>query len=109
MKELNKIISVNFKKVNLTLLLFTLVLFSYYIYQTISVSSGNVVLINLKKEFLERKNNLNGLANQYKNRGNFDADLIKETLGMTEIERFDYFIIGPSEFVLIQESPNNTQ
>lgn len=121
------------KKINLFILLFVLVLFGYYIYQTVSISSGNVGLASLKKEFLERKNNLNGVASPHTKRGqaygqlnkvsprygvgasradnpeNFEPDLIKEAFKMAEIERFDYIIIGPSEFALIQENSANSQ
>ena len=97
------------KKINLFILLFVLVLLGYYIYQTVSISSGNVGLASLKKEFLERKNNLNGVASRADNSENFEPDLIKEALKMAEIERFDYIIIGPSEFALIQENSANSQ
>ncbi len=97
------------KKINLFVLLFVLVLFGYYIYQTVSISSGNVGLASLKKEFLERKNNLNGIASRADNPENFKPDLIKKILKMAEIERFDYIIIGPSEFALIQGNSANSQ
>ena len=99
----------NLKRINLLLLSAVLTLFGYYIYQTVSISSGNVGLVNLKKEFLEKKNNLNGFTSRADNPENFEPDLIKEALKMAEIERFDYIIIGPSEFVLIQKNSNNTQ
>lgn len=91
------------KKINLILLFFILFLFGFYIYQTISISSGSVALINLKKEFLERKNNLNNIISQIQNGENFDPTFIKENFQMAEIEKFDYIIIGLSEFALIKE------
>ena len=100
---------INFKRINLLLLSAVLVLFGYYIYQTVSISSGNVGLASLKKEFLERKHNLTGVASRADNSENFEPDLIKEALKMAEIERFDYIIIGPSEFALIQENSANSQ
>ena len=91
----------NVQKINLLLLVSVLILFGYYIYQTIFISSGKVSLVNLKKEFLERKNNLSLLISAAQSRNNFDPDLIKNDFKMAEIEKFDYLIIGPSEFVLI--------
>lgn len=96
------------KKINLILLTSVLTLFGYYIYQTILISSGNVSLVELKKEFLERKNNLAGINSQIKNY-NLDPYSIKGNLGMSEIEKFDYIIIGPSEFALIKENENIRQ
>lgn len=89
------------KKINLIVLGFVLVLFGYYIYQNIFISSGKVSLVNLKKEFLERKNNLDLLVSAAQSQYNFDPDLIKKNFKMAEIEKFDYLIIGPSEFALI--------
>ena len=109
-EKLNKKIkTVNFRKVNSVLLLFVLTLFSYYIYQSISISSGNVSLVNLKKEFLERKNDLAKILNQSGNNENFESDLIKERFKMAEIKKFDYIIVGPSEFALIQGNLKNSQ
>ncbi|MEK7203781.1 MAG: hypothetical protein AAB627_01745 [Patescibacteria group bacterium] len=108
-EKLNKKIQmVNFRKMNLILLLFTLTLFSYYIYQAISISSGNVSLVNLKKKLLEIKNDLARIS-QSDNLENFNPDLIKESFKMAEIEKFDYIIVGPSEFVLIQGNSTNSQ
>jgi len=87
------------KKINLALLFFTVFLLGFYIYQTISISSGMVGLVTLKKEFLERKNNLNSL----------EPSFVKENLKMAEIEKFDYIIIGPSEFALIEENESVSQ
>lgn len=87
------------KKLNLILLFFTVFLLGFYIYQTISISSGMVGLVTLKKEFLERKNNLNSL----------EPSFVKENLKMAEIEKFDYIIIGPSEFALIEENESVSQ
>ena len=95
------------KKINLILLFFVLFLLGFYVYQTISVSSGRVSLVNLKKEFLERKNNLNIAVSDLKNRDIFEPALIKEKLKMVEIEKFDYIIVGPSEFALIQNNSNS--
>ena len=97
----------NFKKINLILLSLVLIFFGYYIYQTIFISSGEVSLVNLKKEFLERKNNLSLLISAAQNQHNFDSDLIKNDFKMTEIEKFDYLIIGPSEFALIVNGKKN--
>ena len=83
---------------------FALFLFSFYIYQTISISSGKIGLVHSKKEFLERKNNLSASILSLKNRDNFEPDFIKENFKMAEIEKFDYIIVGPSEFVLIENS-----
>lgn len=94
----------SFKKINLILLSFTLFLLSFYIYQTISISSGKISLINYKKDFLERKNNLSALISDLKSRDNFDPDFIKENFKMAEIEKFDYIIVGPSEFALIENN-----
>lgn len=93
---------VNLKKINLTLLVFISILFGYYIYQAISISSGKVNLISLKKEFFERKNNLSQLISAVQQKYDFSPDFIKTNFKMTEIEKFDYLIIGPSEFVLIK-------
>lgn len=108
-QKTNNLNQINFKKINLVLLGFVLILFSYYIYQTIFVSSGKVSLVNLKKEFLERKNNLSLLISAAQNRNNFDPDLIKNDFKMAEIEKFDYLIIGPSEFVLIGDGKFESQ
>ncbi|MEK7537316.1 MAG: hypothetical protein AAB584_02665 [Patescibacteria group bacterium] len=94
---------INLKKINLILLFFILFLLGFYIYQAISISSGRIGLVYSKKEFLERKNNLSASLD-LKNRNNFEPDLIKENFKMTEIEKFDYIIIGPSEFALIENS-----
>lgn len=104
-----KIKAINFRKVNSILLLFVLTLFSYYIYQAISISSENVSLVNLKKEFLDRKNDLAKIQSQSGNNENFEPDLIKERFKMTEIEKFDYIMVGPSEFALIQGNSTNSQ
>lgn len=103
---MNSIITLR-KKTDLTLLFFVLFLLAFYVYQTIFISSGRVSLVNLKKDFLERKNNLNVAVSDSKNRDIFEPALIKEKLKMTEIKRFDYIIIGPSEFVLIQNNSNS--
>ncbi|TSC90585.1 MAG: hypothetical protein G01um10142_372 [Parcubacteria group bacterium Gr01-1014_2] len=91
----------NIFKINLIVSVFILGLFGYYIYQNIFISSGKVSLINSKKELLERKNNLSLLVSAAQNQYNFDPDLIKKNFRMVEIEKFDYLIIGPSEFALI--------
>ena len=96
------------KKINLILLISILILFGYYIYQTISISSGNVSLVELKKEFLEKKNNLASINSQIKNHS-LEPSSIKENLGMSEIEKFDYIILGPSEFALVKEDENIRQ
>ena len=103
-QKINNLNQINFKKINLVLLVFVLILFGYYVYQTIFISSGKVSLVNLKKDFLERKNNLSLLISAAQSRNNFDPDLIKNDFKMAEIEKFDYLIIGPSEFVLIGEN-----
>ena len=109
-EKLNKKVQiVNFRKVNSIFLLFVLTLFSYYIYQAISISSGNVGLVNLKKEFLERKNDLAKIQSRSGNNESFEPDLIKERFKMAEIEKFDYIIVGPSEFALIQGNSTNSQ
>jgi len=92
------------EKINLTLLFFVLFLFSFYIYQTISISSRKISLVNYKKDFLEKKNDLSVSISSLKNRDNFEPDFIKENFKMAEIEKFDYIIVGPSEFVLIENS-----
>ena len=88
--------NLNFKKINILLLPFTLFVFGYYLYQTVSISSGNVALVALKKEFFDRKN---GEAVEKKD---FDAGFARETLGMTEIEKFDYIMVGQDEFALTE-------
>lgn len=93
----------NLKKINLIFLFFVLFLLSFYIYQTISISSGKIGLLYSQKEFLERKNNLS-VSSNLKNRDDFEPDLIKKSFKMIEIEKFDYIIIGPSEFALIENS-----
>ena len=90
------------KKINFLLLLFAAFLLGFYVYQSISISSGRVALLNLKKEFLENKNNLNSSALK---QGDYDV----ENLKLAEIEKFDYIIIGPSEFALIQGDGNVSQ
>ncbi len=95
---------IDFRKINIALLIFVSALFGYYIYQTVFISSGGVSLVALKKEFLERKNSLSAASAQVQNRQNFDPDFIKDNLKMTEVERFDYIIIGPSEFALIENN-----
>lgn len=92
----------NLKAANLVVLSLVLVLFSYYIYQTVSISSNNVSLVSSKKEFLERKNNLSLLISQSQNYNDFNPDSVRENLKMSEIEKFDYIIIGPSEFAFIK-------
>lgn len=100
-EQINRTFS-SLKKINTVILIFVLILFGYYIYQTISISSGSVRLVNLKKDFLERKNNLTEVISNTRS-GNFDPELIKANLKMAEIEKFDYIIIGPSEFALTKE------
>ncbi|MEK7659243.1 MAG: hypothetical protein AAB338_01130 [Patescibacteria group bacterium] len=97
-------IKIKLQKINLILLFFALFLLSFYIYQTISISSGKIGLIHSKKEFLERKNNLSVSISSLKSRDDFDPNFIKENFKMAEIEKFDYIILGPSEFVLIENS-----
>jgi len=99
----------NIQKVNLIILIFILALFGYYIYQNIFVSSGKVSLINSKKELLERKNNLSLLISAAQNQYNFDPELIKKNFKMVETEKFDYLIIGPSEFALIENGKVESQ
>jgi hypothetical protein len=53
---------------------------------------------------LEKKNDLSVSISSLKNRDNFEPDFIKENFKMAEIEKFDYIIVGPSEFVLIENS-----
>jgi len=65
-----------------------------------------VSLVNLKKEFLEKKNNLAAVLSDSENRGNFEPAFIKEKLKMAEIDGFDYIIVGPSEFALIENNSN---
>jgi len=86
--------NLNFKKMNLFLLSFTLFVFGFYLYQVISISSGNVALVALKKEFLDMKN---GDTLEKKD---LDPVFAKETLGMSEIDRFDYIMVGRDEFAL---------
>lgn len=90
----------NVKKINLAILLLVFILLGYYIYQTVFISSGSVRAVNLKKEFLERKNDLSVVLNEVKKRENLDLSLIKDNLRMAEVENFDYLILGPSEFVV---------
>ena len=88
--------NINFKKINIFLLSFTLFAFGYYLYQTISISSGNVALVALKKKFLVRSNG------ETAEKKDLDAGFAKETLGMTEIEKFDYIMVGLDEFALTE-------
>lgn len=98
----NKELFKNYLNINRGLLFLVLLLFGFYIYQSVSISSGKVALVNLKKEFLEKKNKLEAEASNLKN-NNFDPNLIRENLKMVEIEKFDYIIIGPSEFALTED------
>ncbi len=86
--------NLNIAKLNILLLSFTLSVFGYYLYQTVSISSGNVALKALKKDFLDIKN---GNVVEKKD---LDAAFAKETLGMTEIDKFDYMMVGRDEFAL---------
>jgi hypothetical protein len=97
----------NLKKLNLILIILVLALLGYYIYQSIFISSGSVNLVNLKKEFLERKSSLNLLVSTIQKQDDFNPELIKKDFQMTEIEKFDYLIIGPSEFALILNEIEN--
>lgn len=92
-----KIKNLDFRKINTLLLFFTLFVFGYYIYQTISISSGNVALVVLKKQFLDMKNGENP------EKRDLDDTFAKEALGMTEIERFDYIMVGRDEFALTEK------
>ncbi|MEK7579939.1 MAG: hypothetical protein AAB469_01985 [Patescibacteria group bacterium] len=92
--------------INTGLLVLVLFLFGFYIYQSVSISSGKVALINLKKEFLEKKNNLETETANLKKTAEFNPDSIRENLKMVEIEKFDYIIIGPSEFALTESDLN---
>ena len=95
------------KKLNLILLVSVVFLFGFYIYQTVSISSGRVALLNLKKEFLEVKNGSSYSA-AFINSAILSSG-IKEDLKMAEIEKFDYIIIGPSEFALFEKNENIRQ
>lgn len=92
------------KNINLTLVSAVLVLLGFYIYQTISIASGNVSLMALKKEFFEIKE---GAAPRVQNE--FNLVFEKENSGMAEIEKFDYIILGPSEFALVKEDEGAQQ
>lgn len=96
--------NLNFKKINTALLFFTLAVFGFYLYQTISISSGNVSLVVLKKDFLERKNTGNAEVTD-----NLDASFARENLQMTEIERFDYIIVGRDEFAFTEDRNESKQ
>ena len=93
--------NLNLKKINILLLSFFLSVFGYYLYQAISISSGNVALVALKKEFLDMKNG------DIAEKNDLDAVFAKETLGMTEIEKFDYIMVGRDEFVLTVTKDEN--
>ena len=86
---------------NIILLLINLFLVGFYVYQTIFISSGDINLVSLKKEFFEVKNSNPAIIDT------FDPVFARE--GMAEIKKFDYLIIGPSEFALIKESENVKQ
>lgn len=88
------------KKTNTFLLFLTLGLFGFYLYQTISISSGDVALKTLKKEFLDMKNG------EIAGKKELDAVFAKETLGMTEIEKFDYIMVGRDEFAATARTDN---
>lgn len=90
-----------YRKINLILILVILLLLGFYIYQTISIASGSVALVALKKELFETKD---GVIEEVKNDFNFAS--AKESLGMTEIEKLDYLILGPSEFAQVKEVEN---
>ena len=98
---LGTINNLNLKKLNIILLSFFLSVFGYYLYQAISISSGNVALVALKKDFLDMKNGYSSSKNE------LDAAFVKETLGMTEIERFDYIMVGLDEFALTVTKDEN--
>mgnify|MGYP001615231401 CR=1 FL=1 len=87
--------------INLILISINIVLLGLYVYQTIFISSGNINLVSLKKEFFEVKNSNPAIIDT------FDPVFARE--GMAEIKKFDYLIIGPSEFALIKESENVKQ
>ena len=93
-------LTLNIRKINLTVLILVVALLAYYIYQAVFVSSGSVSALKLKKEALEIKNNLSIVSNEVRNRESLDLSLLKEKLKMAEVERFDYLILGPSEFVV---------
>lgn len=92
--------NLNFKKVNVFFLSLTLSVFGYYLYQAISISSGNVALKTLKKEFLDMKNG------ETAGKKELDAVFAKESLGMTEIEKFDYIMVGRDEFAATVRTDN---
>ena len=96
------------KQTNLLILFLAVFLFGFYIYQTVSTSSGRVALVNLKKEFLERKNNLNYSEPALINSADLNSG-VRENLKMVEIEKFDYIIIGPSEFALFKKNESISQ
>lgn len=99
----------NIKKINLTVLALVFALLGYYLYQAVFISSGSVRAVSLKKEFLERKNNLSAVLNEVKKRESLDLVLIKDNLKMAEVESFDYLILGPSEFVVRDEKFESRQ
>lgn len=92
--------------INVSLLFLILFLFGFYIYQSVFISSGKVALVSLKKEFLEKKNKLEAETSNLKKNDDFNPDSIRENLKMVEIEKFDYIIIGPSEFALTNGAGN---
>lgn len=97
-------IQINYKKINVLLLAFVLLLFGYYIYQTNIISSGNIVLVNLKKDLIARKDSINSIFSETEQSGKFSPAFVRENLKMVEIQGFDYLILGPSEFALIKEN-----
>lgn len=96
----------NFKIFNTILLSIVAILFGYYIYQTIFISSGTISLINLKKEFLAQKDDLDKLLAKNQEQNNLSLEFVKENFKMTEIEKFDYIILAPTEFALISKTNN---
>lgn len=87
--------------INIFLLVFVLILLIYNIYQINFISSSRVSISKLNKEILDINEEISQLQDLSKLPSNF-TQIVKDDFGMVELEKFDYIIIGPAEFVFTQ-------
>lgn len=92
----------NYKKANIIFLTLATVLFGYYVYQISIISSANVGLMSAKAEFLAQKDGVNKLISEIGGEKDLESVLVQHNISMTEINNFDYIIIGPSEFASLK-------
>lgn len=83
---------------NIFLLIAISVLFIYYIYQTNSITSNKVKLVNLNKKAIALRDSIEKI-NASKLPKDFDK-FVKESLNMISLGNFDYLIIGAKEYAL---------